>query len=216
MNQYLNKQKKFWNKEIKNFDAIYSHSKSWLNNWLDATFRWDMYARFEYTMKNAKPIQGRNFLDVGCGAGHYSLEFGRQGAKKVIGIDISEKMLDICQQRASELRLNDRCQFLQTDLLEYQPDTKFDVCIGIGLFDYIPEPLPVLTKMGEVVQDRIIISVPRSRTWRALVRKVRLTLKGCDVFFYTKEQIDRLLKQAGFKRYTIEEIGQLYCITAFV
>lgn len=216
MNQYLDKQKKFWNKEIKNFDAIYSHSKSGLNNWLDATFRWDMYARFEYTMKNAIPIQGRSFLDVGCGAGHYSLEFGSQGAQKVIGIDISEKMIEICHQRASKLQLNNRCRFLQTDLLEYQPDIKFDVCIGIGLFDYIPEPLPVLTKMGEVVQDRIIISLPRFWTWRALVRKFRLTIKGCDVFFYTKEQIDRLLKQAAFKRYTIEEIGQLYCITAYV
>jgi ubiquinone/menaquinone biosynthesis C-methylase UbiE len=167
-------------------------------------------------MRNSIPIQGRTFLDVGCGAGHYSLEFANKGAQKVVGIDISEKMLDICHRRASELQLNDRCQFLQTDLLEYQPDTKFDVCIGIGLFDYIREPLPVLTKMGEVVQDRIIISLPKFWTWRALVRKVRLTLKGCDVFFYTKEQIDRLLKQAAFKRYTIEEIGQLYCITAYV
>jgi hypothetical protein len=54
------------------------------------------------------------------------------------------------------------------------------------------------------------------RTWRAPVRRVRLALKGCDVYFYSKTKIDALLKQAGFARYEIEQVGQLFCVTAFV
>jgi cyclopropane fatty-acyl-phospholipid synthase-like methyltransferase len=216
MSQDLGRQKGYWDKEVQGFDSIYSHSKSRFKNWLDAMFRWDMYARFDYTMQSAAPIQGRSFLDVGCGTGLYVLGFARRGAHRVVGIDISEKMLEISRQRVVEEHLDERCQFLRTDLLQYQPDAKFDVCIGIGLFDYIRKPLPVLTKMQQVVQDRIIISLPRFWTWRAPVRKVRLALKGCDVFFYTKNQIDSLLKQAGFRRYTVDKVGQLYCITAYV
>ncbi len=215
MNNKIPVQKNYWNKEANTFDAIYSHKKSKFGIFLDSIFRWDMYARFDYTMENSQPIQNRTFLDVGCGTGYYSLAFAQRDAKKVIGIDISESMVRICQQRAVKEQLGDRCFFIQTDLIGYQPDGKFDVCIGIGLFDYIKEPLPVLTKMRECVQDKVIMSFPRFWTWRAPVRKIRLGLKQCDVYFYTKAKIDSLLKKAGFKRFNIQKIGQLYCVSAF-
>ena len=216
MNQDLLKQKDYWDRQVNDFDSIYARSKSRFDNWIDATFRWDMYARFDYTMENAEPIQERTFLDVGCGTGRYALEFARRGAHRVVGIDIAEKMLAVCEQRAREEHLDGRCAFVHADLTQYKADTQFDVCIGIGLFDYIREPLPVLTKMREVVSNRAIMSFPRFWTWRAPVRKARLALRQCDVFFYTKERIDSLLKQAGFKRYSIQQVGQLYCVTAHV
>ncbi len=216
MSQDLNRQEKYWDEKSRQFDAIYGHDKGAFSNWLDKVFRWDMYARYEYTMKNVAPIEGRSFLDVGCGTGRYALELARRGASRVVGIDISQKMLELARQRMSEERLDDRCRFEQFDLLHYQPGELFDVCIGIGLFDYIREPLPVLTRMRQVVKDRIVISVPRFWTWRAPVRKARLGMKGCDVFFYTKSNIRGLLKDAGFAKHTMEKIGQLYCITAYV
>ncbi len=216
MNQDLLKQKDYWDRQVNDFDSIYARSKSRFDNWIDATFRWDMYARFDYTMENAEPIQGRTILDVGCGTGRYALEFARRGARRVVGIDIAEKMLAVCEQRARDEHLEDRCEFVHTDLTKYQPDEKFAVCIGIGLFDYVREPLPVLIKMREIVTDRAIISLPRFWTWRAPVRRARLALRGCDVYFYTKERIDMLLKQAGFKRYALQQLGQLYCVTAYV
>jgi cyclopropane fatty-acyl-phospholipid synthase-like methyltransferase len=216
MNQDLLKQENYWDGQVNDFDSIYGRSKSRFSNWIDATFRWDMYARFDYTMENSEPIQGRTFLDIGCGTGRYTLEFARRGARRVVGIDIAEKMLTVCEQRARVEYLEDRCSFAHTDLTQYQPDAQFDVCIGIGLFDYIREPRPVVSKMHDVVSDRAIMSFPRFWTWRAPVRKVRLALRQCDVFFYTKERIDVLLKQAGFKRYELKQVGQLYCVTAFV
>ncbi len=216
MNKQIIEQRQYWDKEIDSFDAIYSQKKSKLGKLLDKIFRWDMKARYDYTLKNSEPIQGRRFLDVGCGTGLYSLEYARRGAGQVVGIDISSNMIRVCQQRAQENGLSDRTIFLQTDLLEYPLDSQFDVCIGIGLFDYIQEPLPVIKKMRESIRDRAIMSFPRFWTWRAPVRKIRLGLKGCDVYFYTRKRIDQLLKQAGFNRYEIEQVGKLYCVTAFV
>lgn len=215
MGQDLAKQKEYWDREVTEFDSIYSHGKSKLSNWVDATFRWDMYARFEYTMEHAQPIEGRSILDVGCGTGRYALEFARRGAQ-VTGIDIAANMVQVCETRAREQGLSDRCKFIVSDLLALEPSDPFDVCVGIGLFDYIREPLPVLCKMRAVTRDRAIISLPRFWTWRAPVRRVRLALRGCPVFFYTKERIDRLIQQAGFRRYELEQVGQLYCVTAYV
>lgn len=216
MRQDLARQESYWDREVDGFDSIYARSKGKFSNWIDATFRWDMYARFDYTIQNAAPIEGRSFLDVGCGTGRYALEFARRGARHVVGIDISEKMLAVCERRAREERLEDRCSFVHADLIQYQPETKPQVCIGIGLFDYVREPLPVLSKMAQVVTDRAIMSFPRFWTWRAPVRKMRLALRQCDVYFYTREQIDSLLDQAGFKRHSLEQVGQLFCVTAYV
>jgi ubiquinone/menaquinone biosynthesis C-methylase UbiE len=216
VNEELTRQKEYWDSTVDDFDSIYSHGKSKFSNWIDATFRWDMYTRYEYTLKHSEPITGRAFLDVGCGTGRYALEYARRGAGRVVGIDIATRMVEVCAARAREEHLDDRCNFLQSDLLPYSPGAKFDVVIGIGLFDYIRDALPVMTKMHDVVSDRAIMSLPRLWTWRAPVRKVRLALKGCAVYFYTQERIDALLKQAGFSRYELEQIGQLYCITAYV
>ena len=214
-NNELLTQRNYWNRSVNDFHSIYSHQKSKFAIFLDEVFRKDMYERYVFTMENSAPIAGRRFLDVGCGSGVYSLEFVRRGAASVTGLDIAENMLDVCKQNALREGLADRCQFIHSDLLEYNTDQKFDVSIGIGLFDYISEPLPVLKKMQELTTDRTIASFPRLWTWRAPVRKARLALKSCPVFFYTKEDIGRLLKEAGFADYTIATVGKLHCVVAF-
>ena len=100
-------------------------------------------------------------------------------------------------------------------MLAYEGKTKFDVSFGIGLFDYISDPLPVLTKMRELSTDKAILAFPRYWTWRAPVRKVRLNARGCDVYFYTKSRIKELMEQAGFKRHEVHKVGKLHCVIAY-
>lgn len=215
MSNEIQAQRAFWNSEADAFQSIYTHRKSKFFNTLDQIFRKDMYERYQFTIANCEPIKGRTFLDVGCGNALYSLELARKGAAKVVGIDIAEVMIGLCKKSADAENLSDRCTFIQTDLLEYKPDQKFDVSFGIGLFDYIKNPLPVLTKMREVSTDKAIMAFPRLYTWRAPVRKVRLTIKGCDVYFYSAARINKLMKDAGFSRHTLTKVGKLYCVVAY-
>ncbi|MHB1689029.1 MAG: class I SAM-dependent methyltransferase [Ignavibacteriaceae bacterium] len=214
MTNELLTQEKYWDSEVKDFDSIYSHGKSRFSNWLDKTFRWDMYARYEFTLKNSEPIKDKSFLDVGCGTGRYSIEFAKRGAGKVVGLDISNEMIKVCEDRSKKEGFENFCIFYQTDLIQYRNDSLFDVCIGVGLFDYISNPLPVISKMHKVVSGCAIMTFPRSGTWRAYLRKIRLGLKGCPVYFYSKTKIEKLLADAGFKSHDIEIVGQLYCVKA--
>jgi len=216
LNNEIQAQRAFWNSEADAFQRIYTHRKSKLSNTLDQVFRKDMYERFTFTIANCEPIEGRTFLDVGCGNALYSLELARRGAAKVVGIDIAEVMIGLCRKSSEDQNLSDRCSFLQTDLLDYKPESSFDVSFGIGLFDYISNPLPVLKKMREVSTDKVIGSFPRLWTWRAPVRKARLTAKGCAVFFYSKPRLEKLLSDAGFSRWRIDKVGKLYCVVAHV
>jgi SAM-dependent methyltransferase len=205
MSSEIISQRNFWNNEADSFQRIYSHEKSPFSNYLDKVFRKDMYERFAFTIENCEPVEGRSFLDVGCGNGLYSLELARRGADRVVGIDIAEGMLELCKKSASDQGLADRCTFLQTDLLAYTPRTAFNVSFGIGLFDYISNPL----------RHKAIMSFPRLWTWRAPVRKARLTAKGCSVYFYTKERIESLMREAGFESHSLTKVGKLYCVVAY-
>ena len=216
MTTELKQQETYWDNQVGDFDSIYSQRKSRIGQALDRIFRWDMAARYAYTFEHSGAIENRAFLDVGCGTGRYSLEYARRGCAKVVGIDIAANMVETCRKRAESDGFSDRCEFLHTDLLKYQPEELFDVCIGIGLFDYIKDPLPVIAKMRVCVKDRAIISFPRLWTWRAPVRKIRLGMQGCDVYFFTRKRIETILNEAGFSRHEISQIGQLYCVTAYV
>jgi 2-polyprenyl-3-methyl-5-hydroxy-6-metoxy-1,4-benzoquinol methylase len=215
MKNEIEVQRSFWNCEADAFERIYSQEKSRLSTTLDQVFRKDMYERFVFTIDNCQPVEGRRFLDVGCGNGLYSVDLGKKGAARVVGLDISPVMIERCRQSAQKAGLEDCVSFIQTDLLEYEPDSNFDVSYGIGLFDYISDPLPVLRKMRELTNDKVIMAFPRLMTWRAPVRKVRLTLKGCPVFFYSRSKINRLMRDAGFAKWEVTRVGKLHCVVAY-
>ena len=215
MNEEILAQRRYWNNEADAFQRIYTHRKSKFSNMLDNVFRKDMYERYVFTIKNCEPIKDRTFLDVGCGNGLYSLELARKGARRVLGIDIAEVMVGLCKQASEREHLDSICEFQQTDLLAYDGNEKFDVSFGIGLFDYISDPLPVLRKMRELSSDKVILAFPRFWTWRAPIRKARLNARGCDVFFYTRARIKELLDQAGFKRHEVHRVGKLHCVIAY-
>lgn len=50
-------------------------------------------------------------LDVACGTGDFSIEALRHGVKKVVGADISENMLAVAREKATERELTDRLEF---------------------------------------------------------------------------------------------------------
>lgn len=215
MSTELTQQEEYWDREVRAFDSIYSREKGAFGKFLDSVFRWDMYARYEYTLQHAEPIEGKTFLDVGCGTGRYAIELARRKARHVVGLDIAENMVEVCRARAAEEGLAERTTFIQSDLLQYRPAEKFDTCIGIGLFDYIRDPVPVLSRMCASVNRSVIVSFPKRRTWRAPLRKVRLGLKGCGVYFYSMKRLEAVLKQSGFADFRCQEVGQLYCVTAY-
>ena len=46
-------------------------------------------------------LKGMKVLDVGCGMGQHAKQYAEMGAKSVLGIDISEKMLSFARENNS-------------------------------------------------------------------------------------------------------------------
>lgn len=191
------------------FDAIYTGEKGPVGRWLDRTLRWDMYERFRRTVAECSE-PGLEVLDIGCGSGRFTVAVAKAGAQRVVGLDFADGMLAIAGRLAEAEGVGERCEFLNADFMEHDFGREFDVTLAIGLFDYVADAAAFLRKMRRATRRKVVATFPLKWTWRAPVRKVRLALRGCPVYFFTKPQIERLLADAGFVDGTVERIGKIY------
>lgn len=81
-------------------------------------------------------FKGKRVLDLGCGYGWHCLYAAQNGAKSVLGIDISEKMLAAAEEKNSHERISYRCCAMED--LDFANQT-FDVVISSLAFHYVKD-----------------------------------------------------------------------------
>ena len=84
---------------------------------------------FVTTFFSKDKVAGKKILDFGCGPGFYSSILAQQGAE-VIGIDISQFLIDKANENKARLNLSN-IKFIQSDFIIYSPRWK------AGIFDYV-------------------------------------------------------------------------------
>jgi SAM-dependent methyltransferase len=201
----------YWDRVAPAFDAIYTGRKSVVGRVLDRWLRRDMYERFDWVMRRWDGAA--TVCDVGCGSGRFVSALAQRGAR-VTGLDFAPSMLRLARDVVERDGVADRCDFVLTDVLDWQTERRFDLVIAIGFWDYVSDPLPRLKVIRQITRGRFLSAWPRAGTPRARIRKVRLQASGCPVYFWTREQVDHFLTKAGFRVVSCEVHGQLYCVEA--
>jgi ubiquinone/menaquinone biosynthesis C-methylase UbiE len=201
----------YWDRIAPEFDSIYTGNKNPVARGLDKWLRRDMYERFNWVMQRADDCRGQTICDVGCGSGRFVSALAQKGAR-VTGLDFAPTMLKLAQQLVEHDGVGDRCDFVLSDVLDWKTDRKFDLVIAIGFWDYVADPLPRLQSIRRITSDRFLSAWPRAGTWRAMIRKARLRVAGCPVYFWTRPQVEDYLKRAGFRASSWQQHGQLYCV----
>lgn len=79
---------------------------------------------------------GKRVLDIGCGFGWHCMFAAEHGALSVVGTDISEKMLQVAEEKTSSPQVN--YQQVAMEDLNYAPGS-FDVVISSLAFHYTPD-----------------------------------------------------------------------------
>lgn len=212
-NEDKSKVKEHFHEKADEFDAIYDVERDSLSRMLDRVFRRSVYARFELTLQECGVLSGKSVIDVGCGPGRYSVELARRGAK-VKGIDFAERMIEKAKGLAESVGVGQNCRFEVCDFQDVPSEESYDICIAMGLFDYLSNPSQTLKKMREVTKKKIIASFPVRFSLLTPFRKLRLALKKCPVFFYERADIEKLLVDAGFRSYSIRKVYRDYFVVA--
>ena len=83
------------------------------------------------TLAEALEIEpGDTVIDVGCGSGVLSFVAARLGAKRVIGVDLSEEAVEVARENAAGWVSRTMCEFRGGNLLDPVRDVQADVLIG--------------------------------------------------------------------------------------
>ena len=94
-------------------------------------------------------LKGKRVLDLGCGSGAYSLWFAERGAS-VVGLDLSETMISIAQERSRGLdavfRVADIRQSLPFD------DDGFDLVFSATALHYVDRLITTMTEIARVLK----------------------------------------------------------------
>lgn len=107
-----------------------------------------------------KNCPGRKILDYGCGNGVHSLKIAGMKPEKVIGIDLSEKSLEIARRRISSEGLETVTEFLKMDCEKMDfPEKYFDIIFDGGTFSSldIKKAFPELARV--LKNDGLLIGI---------------------------------------------------------
>jgi len=208
------KVKTYFHQQAQRFDTIYEDNKSLWQKIVDRVFHQVVKDRFDLTFLKLGEIKGKTVLDVGCGSGRYALEFARRGADKIVGIDFAQAMIDLANSYANDLPEKGKCSFLCGDFMNHDFKEQFDYSVAMGLFDYLTNPSDYLARIKGLTRGKIIASFPKRWTWRTPIRKTRLLLANCQVYFYSKRDIERLVKGNKISDYDIVNLSRDFILIA--
>lgn len=105
-----------------------------------------------------KDVRDKKILDAGCGAGFESRFLAKKGAK-VIGIDISEKMIQIAEENCKGLNAKFLVQDFEKTNFE---DNGFDIIISVYSIQYKKNLQKVLKEFYRLLKNNgeVILVVP--------------------------------------------------------
>jgi 2-polyprenyl-3-methyl-5-hydroxy-6-metoxy-1,4-benzoquinol methylase len=207
----MKQNKLFWDSYASDFDAIYGTKNSWFNNIINNLFRKTMKIRFEKTLQII-PKDNISVIDIGCGPGHYCFSLAKAGHREILGIDFSEKMIEIAQSHAKDSGTEQKIKFEVVNFLEYEPDRKFDYSIMMGFIEYFENPEMIIKKALEITSRKIFISFPVKGGILAFQRKLRYKHK-CYLRLYSQDDIRKLLESLHIHSYTTEKIQRDFFVT---
>ncbi len=187
----------------------------------------------EYVRRHC-PTPGR-LIDLGCGTGRLLLPFARQGYR-VLGVDLSAEMLKVAAEKARAASVAVDLLHANLTALEAIPDASFDyaVCLfsTLGMVLGADQRRAVVAHAYRLLRPggRFILHVhnrwfnfwdPTGRKWliRDWLRSWRegesgdrvmpthQGIAGLTLHLFTRREVIRLLKDAGFRIVEARPIG---------
>ncbi len=146
--------------------------------------------------------EGSRVLDVGCGVGISACFLAKEFGCEVVGIDISEKMVEKSYERARRKKVEGKVKFLMADAqnLPFE-DNYFDAVLGESVNVFIEDKKKAISEYIRVVKSGGYVGFNEA-TWikpppKDLADYLSLALGGA--YFLTPDEWKNLLKEAGVK-----------------
>jgi len=162
-------------------------------------------------LADSKVLENKSFLDIGCGSGLHSLAALRQGAKKVLAVDIDPVSVETTRYVLSQYHhdTNWECKELSVFELDYDKLSKFDIVYSWGVLHHTGDLLGAISKAVGMVDSNglFIIAVYRKTKlcffWKIEKKfysksseRIRSVIRTIYISFF---QLGRFIQSRNFK-----------------
>ena len=93
-------------------------------------------------------LAGKSILDLGCGEGFYTRKFKQKGAARVVGVDISPRMIELARQEEAQEPLG--IEYIINDVCELGKIGNFNLVVASFLLNYA-QTKEELVKMCQII-----------------------------------------------------------------
>ncbi len=120
---------------------------------------WRMAASFGKSYGRKLRVAGftrARILDAGCGAGATHLALAQElPESELVGIDLSDPLLEIAWRRGEEMGLGRRVSFRKADVSDMPfPDDSFDALLNVNVVHLVGDPEGMFAEMERVLKPR--------------------------------------------------------------
>jgi SAM-dependent methyltransferase len=102
----------------------------------------------DWLATSGHPVKDRSCIDVGCNNGSLALACAAAGARRVVGVDVSEQRLetarDLCRGTPIDLR--------NLDILEERLEERFEVVLCTDVLEHVPDPAKMIRALGRILK----------------------------------------------------------------
>lgn len=164
--------------------------------WRNETFV-DDTRRFEF-LKNS--LVNKKVLDFGSGNGGF-LELTKNISKELLGVELEKAIIPFYKEKKIPFENN----------LDNISD-KFDIITSFHVIEHIKEPLIILEKLKNLLEDngKLIIEVPNANDALLTIYEneafSNFTYWSCHLYLHTQYTLNLLAKQSGFEVEFIKHI----------
>jgi 2-polyprenyl-6-hydroxyphenyl methylase/3-demethylubiquinone-9 3-methyltransferase len=102
-------------------------------------------------IETAVKLPEARVLDVGCGGGILSESMARSGAH-VLGIDLSQAVLDVAELHALESKIPVQYQAIAAEELAAAQPASFDLVTCMEMLEHVPDPAAMLGTLARLVR----------------------------------------------------------------
>jgi predicted TPR repeat methyltransferase len=162
------------------------------------TLKYSTPSQLAMLLRDASPGPMRDVLDLGCGTGLMGAELAN-GERRLVGVDLSQKMLDRAREREIYARLTN------ADLgamMREEPDCSYDLIVAADVFVYVGRLEPLFAQAYRLLRPSGLFAFSVEAVTQATAAAAAASgyaLHSQGRYVHAKSYLEALAAASGFK-----------------
>jgi len=144
-------------------------------------------------------VAGLDVLELGAGAGFYTRELTRRGARQIWAVDISNAMLAVLPA--------DRVKPVLGDAATIRLERRFPVLLSTGMLEFVGDPAAVLANAAHHAEAgaRFVMLVPEASIAGHLYRRFHRSY-GIDIHLFDQTWFETMAPRSGWRVHAMSRV----------